>query len=344
MNDTAGNKHFQVEITKTLQMLVDVDAPNAEEAESIVRAEYDKGGYILDAAHYKGADIKLFGAEHDRGLDSDRDTASPPLTSNEHVNELLTVMRENSVDTGELLAVLRYVGMVERQLGNAVNEVQAMRQEMNGMREIQDHPVRTAMQNAVNAMEEKIAVMRERLEAVKAGIIDGAKNAVAAFKEKGITALHSVASFFNVKGGLQSLRDSLNAGIKEDERAIAAIEAASAKYHEAGRRVKNMGRALANQELEQNAKPTGKLAKTLESPFIREKDCLTNAVNDVNAAIQGMERLEAAAAGIREPRTAAKTGEKPSILKGLDTFKEQIAAAKKDAPVTGRPARDESSL
>lgn len=270
--------------------------------------------------------------------------ASPPLSSNEHVNELLDVMRENSVDTGELLAVLRYVGMVERQLDTAVNELQAIRREMADMRETQNHPVRTAMQNAVAAMEEKIAVMRERLEAVKAGIIDGAKNAVAAFKEKGITALHSVASFFNVKGSLQSLRNSLNAGIKEDERAIAAIEAVSAKYHEAGRRVKNMGRALTNQELVQDAKPTGKLAKTLEAPFKREKECLTSAVNDVNAAIRGMERLEAAAARIRETRTAAKTGAKPSILKGLDAFKEQIAAARKDAPVTGRPAREEASL
>jgi len=272
------------------------------------------------------------------------ETASPPLLSNEHVQELISVMKENSVDTGELLAVLRYVGMVERQLDTAVNELTAMRREIADMREIQNHPVKTAMQNAADALEGKIAVMRERLEAVKAGIIDGAKNAVAAFKEKGITALHNVASFLNVKGGLQSLRDSLNAGIKEDERAIAAIEAASAKYHEAGRRVKNMGRALTNQEAVREAKPTGKLAKTLEAPFVREKDCLTSAVKDVNAAIRGMERLEAAAARIRETRTAARAGGKPSILKGLDEFKEQIAAAKKDAPVTGRPAREESSL
>lgn len=340
--NTAGIQTFEVEITETLQMKVTVEAQDQLEAEQIVTDAWDNGEYILDAESFVGVSFEATPVERD--LDLDHDTASPPLTSNEYVQELLTVMQENSVDTGELLAVLRYVDMVERQLDTAVNELTAMRQEMADMREIQNHPVKTAMQNAADALEGKITVMRERLEAVKADIIDGAKNAVAAFKEKGITALHSVASFFNVKDSLQSLRSSLNAGIKEDERAIAAIEAASAKYHEAGRRVKNMGRALTDKEAIRDAKPTGKLGKTLEAPFVLEKDCLASAVKDVDAAIRGMERLEAAAARIRETKNAARTGEKPSILKDLDAFKKQIAEAKKDVPVTGRPAREESSL
>lgn len=272
------------------------------------------------------------------------DAASVPLMENQHVKELLSIMKANRMDSGELLAVLRYVGMVEGQLDKAVGELTAMRRELNDMREVQNHPVKTALQNAIHSLEEKIAVMRERLDAVKADIIEGAKNAVAAFKEKGISVLNGLASFFRIKGGLNALRDSLNDGIKADERAISAIETASAKYHEAGRRVKNMGRALADKEAIQDAKPSGKVTRVLQAPYRREKNCLMNAVKDVDAAIRGLEQLEASAARLRDANIVAKVEKKPSILKNLDELKAQIAQGQKDAPITERPKRQEASI
>lgn len=266
---------------------------------------------------------------------------SAPLMENEHVKELLAIMKANSVDAREFNSVLRYVGAMERQLDKAVGELIAMRRELNDMREAQNHPVRRALQNAISTLEEKIAVIRERLDAVKAGIIEGAKNAVAAFKEKGISALSNLASFFHIKNGLKALRNGLNDGIKADERAIAAIESVSAKYHEAGRRVKNMGRALADKEAVQEAKPSGKLAKSLEAPFRNEKAALSNALKNVNAAIRGMEQLEAAAAQIREAKAAAKAEKKPSLLKNLEVLKEKAAQAKRDVPE--RPARQQEA-
>jgi len=271
-------------------------------------------------------------------------TTSAPLMENEHVKELLGVMKSNRMDAGELLAILRYVGMVEGQLDRAVGELSAMRRELNDMREVQNHPVKTALQNAIHTLEDKIAVMREHLDALKADIIEGAKKAVAAFKEQGISALNGLASFLHIKGGLNALRDSLNDGIKADNRAIASIEAASAKYHEAGRRVKNMGRALTDKEAVQEAKSSGKVARVLEAPFRREKASLERAVRDVDAAVHALERLEASAVRIRDARIAVKGEKKPSILKNLDELKGQIAQAKQDAPVTERPKRQEASL
>lgn len=269
------------------------------------------------------------------------EATSAPLMENEHIKELLAIMKANSVDSKELHSVLRYVGAMERQLDKAVGELTAMRHELNDMRVAQNHPVRRALQNAITTLEEKIAVMRERLDAVKSGIIDGAKKAVAAFKQKRISALNNLASFFHIKGGLKALRDSINDGIKTDERAITAIESVSAKYHEAGRRVKNMGRALTNKEAVREAKPSGKLANTLEAPFRNEKAFLSGALKNVNAAIRSMEQLEASAAKIREAKTAAKAEKKPSVLKNLEELKEKAAQTKRDVPE--RPARQQEA-
>lgn len=51
-------KEYEVEITETLQMTVTVEAGSAAEAERLVKAAYDNSEYILDADHYKGADIR----------------------------------------------------------------------------------------------------------------------------------------------------------------------------------------------------------------------------------------------------------------------------------------------
>jgi hypothetical protein len=48
---------FDVEIKETLRMTVRVDADNAEQAEAIVRAEYDNCDYILDAEHFDGVEF-----------------------------------------------------------------------------------------------------------------------------------------------------------------------------------------------------------------------------------------------------------------------------------------------
>ena len=88
-------------------------------------------------------------------------------------------------------------------------------------------------------------------------------------KERGISALDHAARFFHIKPGLTAMRNNINEGIQADEKAISSIEAVSAEYHEAGRHVKNIGRALMGKEAVQEAKAPGKLAKTVQAPIGR---------------------------------------------------------------------------
>lgn len=133
-----------------------------------------------------------------------------PLLENTHVKELLAIIRENNAPSmQDFLAVLGQIGAMERQLDAAVRELAAMRRELNEARE-QAHPVKTALKIAVETLDKNVAALRERLDAVKQRVIEGCKNAVAAFREKGISALDNIARFFKVRPVLESMRDDLN--------------------------------------------------------------------------------------------------------------------------------------
>ena len=143
---------------------------------------------------------------------------------------------------------------MEKQLDAAVKELAAMRQELKTAQE-QNHPVRNTLQKAVITMQGQVLDLRDKLAELKQNVIDGCKSAVAAFKEQGITALDNVARFFKIKPVLETMRDSLDKSIKFDDKAIAKIEAISAEYHQAGRHLKNIGRAIRGKEAIQEVRP-----------------------------------------------------------------------------------------
>ncbi|MEC0139905.1 hypothetical protein P4H94_23920 [Paenibacillus macerans] len=253
-------------------------------------------------------------------------TIAEPLLENEHVKELLAVLRENnSPSTKDFLAVLNQVGAIEKQLDAAVKELAAMRQELRTAQE-QNHPVKTALQKAVIVMQGQILDLREKLAELKQNVIDGCRNAVAAFKETGISALDNVARFFQVRPTLEAMRDMLTKNIQYDDKAIAKIEAISTEYHQAGRHLKNMGRAMLGREAAQEVKQPGKLAAVISAPFRAERSHFSSMKSHVEKSLNTLARLE--------ERAAEK---KPSIRETLATHNEKIAQAKKDAPAAERP-------
>ena len=270
------------------------------------------------------------------------DTTGTPLMENEHVKELFSVMQSNEVDTGNFSAMINYVAAMERHLESAVSELTVMRRELADMREIQNHPVKTALQNAVKVLESKITSMREHLNEVKAAIVEGAKNAVAAFKEKGAAALHGVMSFFHIKQGLQDWKKDVDIAIRADDKAISRIEAFSQQYHEVGKAVRNMGRALRGKEAVTEAKPLGKVAVVIQAPYKAQRSILIKLRKSLTAAIDSLEQGDLKAAERKAARTAER--EKPSLLERLDKNKERAAREQADRPVPGRAKSQEVTV
>ena len=260
------------------------------------------------------------------------DTTGAPLSQNEHVRELFEIMRENGTDTSALTAMLSYVAAMEKNLATAVTELTHVRSELADIREIQDHPIKAKLQKAADALEVKIEQAREGLKAVKDAIIDGCKNAVAAFKEKGKAVLQNIMSFFRVGDKLNEIRDSLADGIRGSTQAIANIEAFSVEYHKTGQHLKNMRLTIIGRPADAAAKENGKIALVAQAPFKAVRSCLTSARKLTDGVIKKVAAFE---------QSAVK---KPSVLDEVDRLTREIAAVAKTAPTRERSKAQEVSV
>ena len=271
------------------------------------------------------------------------ETMGAPLMENPHVKELLSVMSENGADTANVAAMINHVAAVERFMEAATGQIAAMRRELADMREVQKHPIKTALQNSIKNLQGKLNAAMERLGEIKSAIIEGCKNAVAAFKEKGRAALNGIMKFFHIKGGLEAIRDGCTASIQEDNKAIARVEAFSQQYHEAGRSFGNMGRILTGREAREEAKPVGKLAHALEAPYKADRAISIKMRNACMRAIGSLERLDADVSERRAEKAAMKP-EKASVLHRLDENKERVARESLDRPLPERGIRPREAV
>ena len=249
--------------------------------------------------------------------------AAAPLAGNKDVVELFSILREHSSPSlADFQELLKQVGTMEQQLEAAVRELTAMRRDLAEM-ERRRHPAVNAMRKAVTFVQAQVLELREKLSALIQAIVDGCKNAVAAFRQKGIAALDTVTRFFRVRPMLEAVQAQAAHAAEGADRAVERIEAVSRKYHEAGRHLKNAGRTLTGKETVQEIKPPGKAAKTAAAPFRATRACFRSIEKNAASAMGRLGRLEQ---------------QKPSVQNTIQQFNHQIAQEKALAvPVKVRP-------
>jgi hypothetical protein len=263
------------------------------------------------------------------------------LTQNPYVARLLDILQENGRDTSGLTALLGYIGDMEGFVKRAEDTISEMKSRLDEMKEFQNHPVKAALQNTIKTLDRKVAEIKGRLGELKTGIADGCKNAVSAFKEKGISALNDLASFFHIKSGLQDRKKDIDAAIRADDRAVAKIEAFANEYHAGGRALKNMARMIAGKEPIDARKEAGKLAKTVAAPYKAQKAALTGLRKAIDKSITAFERLENARQTVKVRDAAAK---KPSLLGALQKNAALVDRAKREVPVRQRARHKATEL
>jgi len=256
-----------------------------------------------------------------------------PLQENRYVTELLSILRDNGKDASVFTALLNHVNEMEGFIKRAEDTIASMKPQLAEMKEVQNHPVKNALRNAIKALEQKVADIKERLSEIKGNIVEGCKNAVAAFKEKGVAALDKLASFFGVKEFLQNWKKEIDSGIRADDKAIAKIEAFASEYHSAGNAIKNMARVAVGKQPINAKREAGKLAKTIAAPYRAQKATLTGLRKSVENAITKLEQLENTASAKRAERTETK---KPSLLAQLQENKAIVEQSKRDPPIKAR--------
>lgn len=258
------------------------------------------------------------------------------LAENEYIKELFTTLKDSGRDTAGLSALLHHVGEMESFVKRAEDKIADMKSQLSEMKEMQDHPLKAALKTAIKNLEQKVSEVKTQLAAIKSNIAEGCRNAVAAFREKGITALDNLASFFHVKNSLQNLRKSVDSVIEADNKAAERIGAFAVEYHSAGRAVKNMARMAAGKEPVQTHKEIGKLAKTIAAPYFAHRAVMTDLRRSVDKAIASIERLDKEVHSQQEKQAERTAEKKPSLLLKLETNKERVEQAKREMPMPER--------
>ena len=246
------------------------------------------------------------------------ETDSQPIAENEQVKELLALLKDNNTPGYEEFAkLIEHVTGMEQRLLEATEELKAVRQEMQGL---QNHSLKDALQKSCKAMETNISVMRHRLSKLKGQIINGCRNILADFRERGAVALNGITQFLHVRPVLESIQSAAEKSMQASTRAVARIDAFSTEYHEMGRHLKNMGRTLQGKPAEADAKENGKVARVFKGAFKVEGALIFSINRNAEWALNTLARLE---------QTAER---RPSVLEAM---REQAA---KTEPAKKQPA------
>lgn len=210
------------------------------------------------------------------------------LVENEYVKELLAVLKENPSPSGKDFAeMVAHVGELESRLAEAVEELKTMRQELQ---QVQNRSLKAVLQKSCKSLEDNISNMRQKLAELKDHIIEGCQKALSAFKERGTSALDGLSRFFHVKPMLEGIRKAIDNSIRIDDNAVSKIQTLSAEYHQAGRHLKNMGRALVGKEPVAEVKSPGRLSKVIAAPYKADRACMTAAQKSIEKAIDSVLR------------------------------------------------------
>lgn len=250
------------------------------------------------------------------------------IMEDDAVIELLSILKaNNSPSVKDFTALLGHVTVMEKQLDSAVAELAAMRRDLAEM-EKHRHPLKNVMQKAVIVMQGQVLELRDKLAELKQSIINGCRNTVAVFKEKGISALDSISRFFKVRSILEAIHTGADKAAQSADRVVSNIEAASVRYHDAELHLKNAGRALTGKEAAQEVKSSGKVAKTFSAPFRATFACFKGIGTHAAIAANKLRGLEERAAEHK----------KPSVKKTMEELNRQITEKERAAPNRDWPA------
>ena len=240
-----------------------------------------------------------------------------PIAENEQVQALLALLKENnSPGCREFAELITHMSGMERQLSDALEELQAMRQKMQ---EVQDRSLRGVLQKSGHALEENVDAMRRHLLELKGQIVEGCRNILEDFKERGVAALNGITGFLRLKPAFEAVQAAAESSIQASERAVSRIDAFSTEFHEAGRHLKNMGRSLMGKDAETAIRENGKIASAFKGAFKIERSFAVAVIKRTERAQGVLGRLERAA------------GRRPSVIEAM---REQAVKA---APAKNQP-------
>jgi len=226
-----------------------------------------------------------------------------PLIDNTSVKEFTELLKINKLEAQyrDFTEMLGYVSEIESKLKSALGEVNKLEKRVNEMESRQFKNICVKM---VNNLKSTLREAQSKLNEIKTAIVEGVKQALTAFKEKGISALNAVMKFFKIKDGLSALRDSVDKSIVSANKSIDKIEQISTEIHAAGNHRRNVFRLIANKETKDDVKTNGKVMKAVQLPFKGARAAMGGAKKAVDSAAVKLENLDRKVQADKEKKTS----------------------------------------
>ena len=169
------------------------------------------------------------------------------LREHPQVAELIDTLDKNDMhkEKAEVESLVDYIGDMEKTLTEMLKEMQEMRQEINL---IHNNSLRVKCQNLVEKTEGKIKQGFALLGKVKDNIVQSAKNALKAFKERGKEALRSAVKAMKISETLDKLGSFFGKLSKEVEQDVQQLNSMQSELNNSKGHLKNIGRLLIGRE------------------------------------------------------------------------------------------------
>lgn len=209
---------------------------------------------------------------------------------NDQVKALVVLLMGKDPAGGrELEELAGQVASMERRLDAALEELGEMRQKIQ---EVQDRSLKAVLQKNCKALEGNVDVLRQRILELKGQVVEGCKNILKDFADRGAVALGGVSRFLHLKPALEAVQAAAEKVVQSSDRAAARIDAFSTEFHEAGRHLKNMGRSIQGRPTQAEAKENGRVADAFKGAFKIERAFASAIGENVGISLNALARLE----------------------------------------------------
>lgn len=268
-------------------------------------------------------------------------TADTQLTNDQQVMELVKLLNQNNLKeaANNIFEMAAYVDSMEKKMDSVIRELASVKDQLHRM-EARDAEkgLKQTVQRAVDKLEQGYHAVKEKISDVKSDIKQKAGEIATAFRQKGKEALNKAAEFLGIKKRLQDIKQNVQKAITEVDKTIAKIDAFGTGMREAGQKIANAFRTLADKPEKEYGEKNFSKTGLVKKPFEAKRKLLSGILKLTDAAIEKTEQLAADArqyqvdkAGQeKENRTKAETAfpspyvEEGGYQYGADAFEMSV--------------------
>lgn len=259
------------------------------------------------------------------------------------IKQLMDIMGQQGMkeQSQDFLEVLNFVAGMQVQLSVMVDELQGVREQLAEMQKNQPKAVTEKLMDKVSQLQDKISSLSERLGEIKDHLINTAKQAVTAFKEKGREEMNKVlqAGISGVKSVLENAREKFVDVMTSYEKTANQIDSIGDELKQIGNSFANVGRLIAGKGTKEvsDEKPGVGLTRVMNMPVKKNIEAFRKKIDGIDKA---MEKLDKVSQGLD---TGKEKGERVSVKEKLSQMKAKSEQTKK-APDMAKNKSKEASL